>query len=788
MGKTPRTKKKSTVPKFALPVGTGSTVTKGRTYTQPVAAPPPNTVGGMEFALGQDFSLFACFEGYLAWAPAQPPSTPARLTITIDGITVKGRLRALQTLEAPLVQIIYENVDAGTLQVNLEKIIKDAYAGTFTTSDTTQWHASMRQEKLEKKETVTSHSMLKDRLDSFGTPPPTGDDARNTEITKIVSDFIAKSGALPLAVGPGDHLADVAGPDHRAVVYMIDAGNQLLNPSFYIHLYAHAPSSKIDFPAGGLTGHPLAAAFPELTDSTPPPPRVIINGQDQFVLGPLQQEHSYPQATSKWQYGPTGEFSVDGDPHDPSTGETKKATTVWTNLGSLIGPQAAELRVPNELATSLFVHESGGVQMNFRFEPLNDKARGMLKSLPELLTQYDKVVGIAVTSVTAVKRLPAGAKFGEPPVTRLSLQLAESSPFSAARLFKSRRKRLLIDDVFRPDLAAIKGSGKNLDFDIKEESFSGRVDQTGDKETTPITTTVKRAGKIRVVRVRVKKAVDKDVTVSLIVNDNTAQPALTFSVPANATHFEQLEASVDVVNTNKVSLKVKTDAGTGQFKADLELFLGVADPAPNPNMFVMVGANPSTTGVQPVPVPWSTTALVRTGFTLTWEQVGQLLDEEAAHDPNKKHDPPQGGSFMSPGIAQSLVVVAMEILDRITQYDPTIIQRIGLPPVTKASDMIRGESSGTNPRRGWLFEQKNAIFVGLVKMRLGYRDDNTRWDMPRVAANYNNGHITPDPGTRTGMVLNNQEYPDACGRTYNALVRYFDGGTVTPPQTVRLKP
>jgi hypothetical protein len=787
---TKRTKKKSTVPKFVLPVGTGSSVTRGRAFNQPLASAPPDTVAGVEFTLANDFSLFACFEGYLAWTPAQGTATPSRLTITIDGITIKGRLRALQTLEAPVVQIIYENLDATTLQTNLEKIINDAYAETIATpNDTSAWHPSMRQEKYEKKKLVVAHSMLKDRLDSFG-PSPGGDPARKAEVTKIVSEFIAKGRpTLQIAVRPGDHLADAAGPSHRVIVYMIDAGDQKLNPLFYMHLYTHAPATKIDF-TGPLAGHPLAVAFPELTGATAPPPRVLVNSQDQFVLGPLKDVHNYPEATSTWNYGPTGEIAIDGAVAEPTTAETNKARAVWTDLGGLIGPQARELRVPCELATSLFVHESGGSQMNFRFEPLNDKTRPKLSGVPDLVREYDKMVGIRVASVTAVKRLPATKTFGEPPVTRLSVQLAESSPFSAARLLKSKRKRLLIDDVFRPDLAAIKGSGKNFDFDIKEERFSGKVKQSGQAETTPMTTAIKRAGKIRVVRVRVNKKVDKPVTVSLIVNNNTAQPSLVLSVPANAPSFEDLQGSVDVVNGDTVSVKVNTLADTGQLEADLEWFLGLPDPAPSPNVFLLVGANPSSTGVNVVPVPWNSELVVRTQSTLTWGQVADLLDEEAKTD---THTPKQGGSFMSPGIAQTLVVVAMEILERIKQYDPTIIQRVGLTPVTKASDMIRGttqdeENAGTPPRRGWLFERQNAIFVGLVKMRLGYRDDNTRWDMPRVAANYNNGHIASDPGSKTGMVLNNQEYPDKCAHTYNALVRYFDGSSVTPAQTVRLKP
>ena len=38
------------------------------------------------------------------------------------------------------------------------------------------------------------------------------------------------------------------------------------------------------------------------------------------------------------------------------------------------------------------------------------------------------------------------------------------------------------------------------------------------------------------------------------------------------------------------------------------------------------------------------------------------------------------------------------------------------------------------------------------------------------------------------MLLNSQQYPDAAGRTYNALVTYFDGSAITPVPTVRLKP
>ena len=720
---TKRTKKVSIVPTFVLPVGTASVVTAGpRTFQQPLATAPATTVGGLEFSLATDFSLFACLEGAVTWAPAAG-SSPGRLTITIDGITIRARLRAVQTLEAPVVQIIYENVDPATLQGNFETIITNAYNFTLTKpDDPSLWHASMRQEKLEKKKNTVAHSMLKDRLDALSS-----DADRSTEITKIVSDFLTNPRpTVQIAVGPGDHLADALGPDHRVVIYMIDSGNQMINPLFYFQLYTHA-TGKIVF-NGTLAGHPLVVAYPEINQSTPPAPRVLIqlpsgDQQDQFVLGPLQQTHGYPGSTSQWQYGPTGLFSVDADPHNPSQAETTRAQKFWQNLGAEVARQAKEVRVPCELAASLFIHESGGDPMNFRFEPLTDKARGTLTSQAAVLVrEYDKVVGIPITSITAVKRQPLTTKFGEAPVSRLSIQLSEASLFSAQRLFKSQRKRLLIDEVFRPDMAAIKGSGTAFDFDIKEESFSGHASQGAGAETTPLTTTAARAGRIRALRARVtgKSKLDYAATVTLAVNNNT----IVLSIPAGASHAEAPEGAIDVVKGDTVTVKVKTDASTSTAKleADLEWFLGVVDPGGTVDAFLMVGANPSTTGVNPVPVPWDDSAAVRSGSTLNWGQVGQLLDIET-------------GSFLSPGLSQNLVATALENITRINIYDPTLISRLGITPVTKPSDMIRGttqqeETAGTPRRLGWLFESVNATFVGLVKMRIGYRDDNSRWDMP----------------------------------------------------------
>lgn len=163
---------------------------------------------------------------------------------------------------------------------------------------------------------------------------------------------------------------------------------------------------------------------------------------------------------------------------------------------------------------------------------------------------------------------------------------------------------------------------------------------------------------------------------------------------------------------------------------------------------------------------------------------------------------------MSPGLMQTLITTAKEMVNHVGAFDPAILSRLGISPIptTNLGDFIRthqDESGATVP--GWLVVARQAIFAGIARLRWGYNGKKPGWELPLVCTNYNSGgHL--DSGLRYGVVTNEPGTPptpaappkpakpgkrgyvdDAAGRIEIAVKHFAALPAGSPAPTVRLK-
>jgi hypothetical protein len=191
---------------------------------------------------------------------------------------------------------------------------------------------------------------------------------------------------------------------------------------------------------------------------------------------------------------------------------------------------------------------------------------------------------------------------------------------------------------------------------------------------------------------------------------------------------------------------------------------GATDPAPA-EVFVLEGFSlPPVGSSNPgVPDPWDGTAAVRSGAsTLSWDQAVAVAE---------------AGVRMSPGIIQTLIGTAMEIVPWIDAVDPGIWTALGIPhPPAKAGGYLND----------WLLHAPHSILVGAAYMRHAYNERGTRLDLPLVGGAYNAGRPKLAAGSRWGLHYHG-DYVERAGPHFNAFRDLFDGATPpSPTPPVRL--
>ncbi|HVE80352.1 MAG TPA: hypothetical protein VNA89_15915 [Gemmatimonadaceae bacterium] len=173
-----------------------------------------------------------------------------------------------------------------------------------------------------------------------------------------------------------------------------------------------------------------------------------------------------------------------------------------------------------------------------------------------------------------------------------------------------------------------------------------------------------------------------------------------------------------------------------------------------------------------VPDPWTGTAAVNPGATLTWDQLVQVVDGTR-------------GRRISPGVIQTLISTARERVEWIQKVAPTIFGDLGItaPPAT-AGGFLR---DAVNPgRRGWLLYRAASLLCGAAYIRSAYNDSaqRTRFDLPLVGGAYNAGQPIAVKKARWGLKYHD-EYVERAGPFFNVAADLFNSGTLAPAPTVR---
>lgn len=772
---------------FAFPVCHRNTtlVTRGaRPFFQPIVTAPANSVPGMEIYLPASdpgWRLFACFDCKLSWKPASG-SIPNRLELVIDP-TATPALGQLNSVESRPARIIYENVERNGARAALTSVLISAYRAAVG-QPSTKWHPAMRQFNQKKGQVK---SRVKERFDAEG----------EGVAVVMVDELLNGTDVGDLRFRAGDHIgnADVRSPlpgdvnvQRGVVFYTVDAGNQLINPLHYLHLYINAKSPAVTVDEN-LTNHPLfaAGAFPELLSSTRPAARIPIPvggvNEDDFALGPMKDPHQAPRGLIKWFYNGDRKIEVQGEGVlTPEASDVTIVTRVWNDAGVDVSDVCSKLQVPCEVAVAVVASESGGDPKAYRFEPMERASIARVTTQTELLLKYDKVLGTKVTGYTAT-RLPPAATFKAPVVTRLELDVAEAVQLTSFGKIANSRSRsvFLVDDVWRPVLAGYRTTSSRQthhSIDVIEEQFLSSHSSGG---TSP--TTVRRAGKIRVLRASVEPIPKKtrvDITVTLTVPSGES---LTLTIPKGRLAEAVLDGDLDVDAGAVVTVAVQPpDLGA---KLSVEWALGFKDPDPAtpPNCWLIPDGNGTqSSAFSRIPEqPFDPSVLVRkdrpAGLeNLTWGDVATLIDLTADNSNPKNKKP--GGSFLSPGYTQTLVSSAYSAV-RSSEGLGTR-EALGIPPVAKASDLIT---------TGWLLQRRNALYAGIALLRVHYNQLGTQFDLPYVHGWFFGGgplgEGVTDP-TRWGVNTPTPKYLDLIGRRYNAIVELFNGLPATHP-TVRFQ-
>lgn len=414
---------------YAMPIGHNESgnfdafagaVTIGRAFRQPFNFDGNQSTfaPGIEFVLNDDDpvpDLFAFADGFLRWTAATS-STESRLVLDFDTTAVMRHIHQVfypQTLEAPPVRAIFQNVDKDRALGALENLLVGS-------------HPALAEKVAGKNQTVAQ----------FG-------------VDKVLQRFFAGDRLFPLRVRAGDRIG-VAGPagaaaagKRRSVFIMQDLGGQELNPFFFIQTFiaAEAPSGDDPPPVSTKSKTPLLPAQPVLellAANAPHFPRAetdIPDGaggtqkQIPFSFGPLGIDHGFPidtvpksglkrrliSAPSSTQVA--GQLLV----ADAKTGAAlaikskEKATavatisTLWSRSGAAVNAVARLLSVPAELILAILGTETRGGGLAYRLEPLKDSERALLRAseaTQPLEEKYDKTVGV-LANVNSVDRRKA---------------------------------------------------------------------------------------------------------------------------------------------------------------------------------------------------------------------------------------------------------------------------------------------------------------------------------------------------------------------------------------------
>lgn len=838
-------------PVFATPVmceASSAQVYRGRAFRPPMEYNPDgaDTVPGMEVALPglPDFGprVYACFDGVLsvgAWDSLQN-----RLRLDIADPVLKV-LRQFADVEAAPKCIVYENVDPTQLEATICDLLFREYQKASTTgSDSKTWHPMLRQARLVTKngKRVAPPSFLMDSINEV-----VGDDNKRARIKTLIQQFMKGDRCViaQLSVRAGDHIAvagdcnpltPAVGAEKRVVFCMLDGSRQYIDPLYYIHRYVSASGQSKLTLKGDFSR--IISAFTELAQLARPPAHTRINGQRILaVTEELQRPHKrFEQGLKRWYHANTEQIQRENDsgPLTPSNGESgQNAKTLWEQLGGKINRYAAEFDVPCEIPVSIFTMEGANDAKAGRIEVLTSKDREQLSARPDLIRLYDKVCGSKVISYKplATRELPDARTV----VTDLECTLEEVRPATKYRV--ERTQFLLFDGTRRVPIhkRVSTTTASNLQtLSIADEQFAHEISQPGAglEYFHPAADTIDpknpalrqghssiggvgyhndRAGRVRVVRAKLKQKQPFDVIVSLVVEGAPGEvgSAISITIPAGRIDPEgwDLSTELEVPNGASVAIRVQrtqstqdtnpsiVDLSVGTVNVDVRWYRALAGAIGEPYyptdlLFVDGGKSTgySVGGVRElneVPVPWNGSSPVRNGHDLTWEQLADIIDLT-------------NGNVISLGPAQMKIIAAVDSLNWLNSLGVdssglTAFQRLQIDPppagYTGKYSLLISVSTNATDQTPWLLRADNSMAMAVAKMRNGYRREDTAFDLFCVSGSYNGG-LLPVPTNDTNRDFAMKTADDYLYRVagrYNVLIDYFNHGSPNPQPSVRMK-
>jgi hypothetical protein len=803
---------------FATPIAhqTGSDYTAfnnalatGRPFRQilQTAPNPSDFVPGLELftlSTGDVSKLFSWLDGILRWRSSSTTEPGDRLILETDPRTTGSRsgLSRLPMIESIPHSAIYENVDRAAVQAALENLLRNAHATASTNPKRPErWHPSMRMNVVSGGSTMP----LKQHLD---THLPV-----NAEITRLVTDFVTgAAGAVvtkilvlagdeigraapflaadPLPPSPPFNLGTATDPNRaRRLTFIVrDISEGAINPIYYLHLFMNQMllptatrivNSVTNIVSGGVLTHPLVSLYPSLSSATIPRAREQVLGQSKIPLGALASFHGFPAGAPisrlEWHHLDNSIFEVrprvTGTPvptMTPGANERNRVTNLWNTHGRAISTICESLQVPCELVISIVGTESppGLDERTIRLEPLRDQDRRLLRPTvpPADELAYDKVIGIHGV-VNAITPNANGT-------SQLDINLDANRTWSANTL-SGRGWRLLIDDV---DRARITGNTagtntRNYRITVRDPRLEGGFiaggtqnpaltlyyspvrRAAGNPTETAVRHNVARPGSIRSFNIQLaRNTLDGPTVISVF--HNGVSTALRVTLPPGARNGRDSNPAhaFNVAAGDNISIEVNTAGTTGNIQNVTCTLVHSASAGPTPSdVWVLEGYSTS------VPNPWNGTAAVRTGRTLTWDQLSNIIVATL-------------GARVSPGLIQTLISTAQLIIPWITKNIPNIYTTLGIPtPPANIAGLLND----------WLLHGERSILVGAAFIRRQYNQKRTNFDLPLVGSAYNTGDVTRRPRSLWGLGYFG-EYPERSGPHFNAAAGMFNAATPPP--------
>ncbi len=782
-------------------VAYNNTMTVGRPFRQPVTTAPNanNFSDGLEIFLsntGNSANLYSWLNGILKWEQGAGGVRPHKIIIeTGPENFLAGRsarnFSTLKILESHPQKAIYHNPDQAEVQTALEKILNDAYtfAGTHPVA---QWHPCMRMRignpAITLKAYIDAHLPATNTVQSLINDLITGAaGALLTQVSVRAGDLIGKADLYlatdslpPAPLFPLGAPADVARA-RRITFTTVDAGNQLLNPLYYLNIYMQQmllPAATRSVTAitavlnGTVIDHPLVTLFPVLGNASPPVAREQINGQFMFPLRALNNYHGYPadapNSLLEWRYSNDVHFEprarVVGSPVPnlvPVVANITKTTNFWNTYGGAVNSICQALQVPCLFAISTMGSEAlpSLDPRAVRMEPLLARNRSDMSGIAgatALELEYDKMVGLRGT-ITA-------ATYNNNDTTSLDITL-DANRSHRANILKKHNWFLLVDEVDRLKIKANTAGAATSNYTIRVEDkkniggmpagtnqpfgntlfYSPDTRAAGNAAWAPVEKAWSRNATLRRLRVT-SSANTLDGTTTIVVFVNGAATALAVTLAAGHRAGSNNADTVAIVTGDTVAVQVVTNGAHGSINNLVITML--SSPVNAGFAWILEGYSTS------VPNPWNGAALVRTGVgrTLTWDQLVTIITAT-------------NGRRVSPGLLQTLIGTAKDIVQFLNNIIPGIYTTLGYPaPPSAAGDYLNS----------WLLTGEHSILLGIALIRKQYNTKKNQFDLPLVGAAYNSGSLRNVPNSSWAL----NYFGDYVGHSapcFNAGVDVFNG-------------